>query len=237
MSSSPAKNSPFKFGASARAKKDKVTFATEPPSPQSVADPIDAHGARLNLTITTNDGISEPQLSEEALPPYRTAKEMARRERWKRGLEMEKQRKNKTPSPQECKSAFSGDDDDSTFEDTTHFTYTTGDSSYLSGDFGSVGSYSSGTDDGTETDDSGTDFTDGSSRCHRKQRNKSLHTPKSPFRYNPSIGPCSNRQNIMSGIAEDFGIVVRMLWSDGSACIGTAAAITKETVSSCRDES
>jgi hypothetical protein len=34
----------------------------------------------------------------------------------------------------------------------------------------------------------------------------------------------------MRGIQEDFGIVASLLWADGSACIGTAATITKETV-------
>ena len=151
------------------------------------------------------------------------------------GLRNGKQRKTKTPSPQE--GVFSGDDEDSIFEDTTHFTHATGDSSYLTTDLGSDGSYSSGTD-GTETDDSGTDFTDGSSRYHRRQqrRSRSRNALKSPPRYDSSNGQCSSNQQIMGGIAEDFGIIASMLWSDGSACIGTAAAITKETVTGCRDE-
>ncbi|KAL3904624.1 MAG: hypothetical protein SGILL_009993 [Bacillariaceae sp.] len=235
---SPPKSSAFKFGSSVRSKKERVSFQN-PPSPQSVADPIDASGNRLHLTITTNDGMGQPMLNEKALPPYQTAKEKeaARKERWKKGLEMEKQRKTKTPSPQEGKSAFSGAEEDSLFEDTTHFTNATGDSSYLSTDLGSDGSYSSGTD-GTETDDSGTDFTDGSSKYHRRQQRSSRNRNvlKSPPRYDPSNAQCSSKQQIMGGIAEDFGIIASMLWSDGSACIGTAAAITKETVTGCRDE-
>ncbi|KAL3919415.1 MAG: hypothetical protein SGILL_003761, partial [Bacillariaceae sp.] len=225
-----------KFGISARKtfseKKTANSFKRQPPSPSRGVDHMDTRGARLNLTITTNDSTGFPLRSgEQALPSYRTAKEIARRERWKRGLEMEQHRKGRSSSPQEGKSADYGDDD-SIFEDTTHFTHSTGHSSYLTGDLGSVGSYST---DYTETDESG----DASSRYQRK-RNKGRGTLKSPPRYDPSGtfagGPCSSRQQIMSGIAEDFGIVAMMLWSDGSACIGTAADITKETVAGCKDE-
>jgi hypothetical protein len=42
--------------------------------------------------------------------------------------------------------------------------------------------------------------------------------------------------SLWAGVAEDMGIIAGLLLLDGSACISSAALITKETISSCRNE-
>ena len=45
---------------------------------------------------------------------------------------------------------------------------------------------------------------------------------------------CTSAQ--LHSVAEDFGIIAKMLLSDGYACLGTAAQITKETVGECKGD-
>lgn len=141
----------------------------------------------------------------------RTAQEVARRERWKRGLEMEKRMfKNATTTTGRER------DDTSSNDSLTMGSHTTGTS---------VTGYDT-TEDSSSLDD-WTDATD-----------ESNLTPKyhHHYRHTSSGGHCSSSQRIVESVAEDFGIFANLLLSDGYACFGTAAEITKETVGGCRSD-
>jgi len=142
----------------------------------------------------------------------RTAQEAARRERWKRGLEME-HRMFKNSITATIRSRRDRDDNSST-DSLTQGSHTTGTSNT---DYDTTGDLSS-VDDWTESTD------------------ESHLAPKYHDRYrrNPFTGPCT--QQVVENVVEDFAIFGKLLLSDGYACFGTAAAITKETVTGCKGE-
>ena len=141
----------------------------------------------------------------------REAQETARRERWRRGLEMEKRMfKNTTAT---ITTGCDRDGDDHSYTDSlTQGSHTTVSSNtgYETGDFSSsVGDWTDA------TDDSGV------------------------ARYNETstgTGHCTSSQHVVESVAEDFGIFANLLLSDGYACFGTAAAITRETVAGCKSD-
>ena len=49
-------------------------------------------------------------------------------------------------------------------------------------------------------------------------------------------GQCTSSQQVAERLAEDFGILAKLLLSDGYACFRTAAAITRETVADCKGD-
>jgi len=175
------------------------------------------------------------QDNEESL---KTAREIARKERWKRGLQMEKQLWNNKESSDEYTDDTSINTDSVTqASTTTGFTsaYTTGGYSTYTDD---------STDDATETDESYYTDTDGSSFHYRSIGNSALkRSARQLTQYHGRQGghqikggPCSSNEQVMLAVKEDFGIIVGLLWSDGAACLGAAAAITKETVTSCKEQ-
>lgn len=243
------KSSSFLFGASARRRPtEKVSVV---PNNQTTS-PNRINNSSNNSNNNNNSPQREPSENQNNSPARSTgstpnpaslhaAREIARKERWRRGLEMEKKAGDGVRSTISCASNSAGptmtDGEDSACgeEDRTHFTHSTGGTSYYTEeDFSSLGGYST---EATETDESGDD-----SRYHRRRRDgsrSSLRSPPqldylSPNGFND--GHCSTRQQVISGITEDFGIVASFLWADGTACLGTAAAITRETVAGCKPD-
>jgi len=145
------------------------------------------------------------------LDPRRAAQEAARKERWKRGLEMESRVAKGTKPWPKFSPGRDKDGDDSLDDSITTGSNTTG----------STTGYDTAEDSST-MDDSWTDATDDSGV---KQYN-----------YYNYPGQCANGQQVVASVAEDFGIFAQLLFSDGVACLGTAAAITKETVGNCHDK-
>jgi len=145
----------------------------------------------------------------------RAAQEAARRERWKRGIEMEKRMyKN---SKERNSGRYNHKDDDST-DSFTQGSHTTGTS---------MTGYDT-TEDSSSTDD----WTDATEEESRLVHNK--HYYHRNHRRHSSSGQCSNGK-LTESLGEDLGIFAQLILSDGYACLGTAAEITKETVVGCRD--
>lgn len=145
----------------------------------------------------------------------RTASEIARRERWRRGLEMEQRMWKEGHGNADDED----DGDGSTLSDyRTQGSHTTG----RSGEYSSVGpdtlTTATDTDDSTDSDD-----------VRYRQGGK---VPSGHFGV---ASPPSCREYAVKGVAEDIGIVAGLLLSDGGACLGVAAAITRETVANCRE--
>jgi hypothetical protein len=142
--------------------------------------------------------------------------EIARKERWRRGIEIEMEKRlsrekdntnntrtrttSRSTSACEGEGAVSGGD-----------RY---DNSSIYADSNTQGSQTTGntTDFSSIGDSIWTDATDdtGMGRCRR--------------------GHCSSSQHVAESVAEDFGILAKLLLNDGYACLGTAADITRETV-------
>jgi hypothetical protein len=232
---SKAKSSSFLFGASARNRSvEKVAIVVNSTTPNQNSSPNRTKNCDHTSSLNEESKTRSPARSTASTPSQASllmAREIARRERWKRGLGLEK-----NPDDGGNRSTFSGasdthgaepavtDGEDSLYaEDRTSFTHSTGGTSHYT-DFSSLGGYST---EATETDESGED-----SRyyCERNDRGSppQLDPPSSNF---TGGSHCASRQQVISGITEDFGIVASFLWADGAACLGTAAAITRETVS------
>lgn len=156
---------------------------------------------------------------------------------------MEKKAGDGIRSTTSCGSNSAGpamtDGEDSAYgeEDRTSLTHSTGGTScYTEEDFSSLGGSST---EASETDESGDD-----SRDYRRRRDGSRSSLRSPPQLDYSSlsangfngSHCSTRQQVISGIAEDFGLVASFLWADGTSCLGTMAAITCETVASCKPD-
>mmetsp|Transcript_25205 Transcript_25205/g.52372 ORF Transcript_25205/g.52372 Transcript_25205/m.52372 type:complete len:266 (+) Transcript_25205:309-1106(+) len=86
-----------------------------------------------------------------------------------------------------------------------------------------TGESSSGDDWTNSTDDSRMFY------CNHN-RNSQQYGRKS---WHNSNGRCMTNEQMMRSVAEDVGVFAGLLFSDGVACLGTAAAITKETVADC----
>jgi hypothetical protein len=200
-------------------------------------------------TKNDNDSPQRPSSSTRIkAATLHTTREIARKERWRIGKEMEKKtcRSKAHDLSDRIRSSISSDfgaastdGEDSIFavEDRTYFTHSTdGTSYYTEEEFSSLGESSY---EITETDESGV-----YSRYYirmQDRNHKSLVLPSSHMEYLAAIGMgpevnCSGQHQVMSGISEDLGIVASFLWADGTACIGTAAAITHETVTSCKPD-
>ena len=153
--------------------------------------------------------------------------EIARKERWRRGIEIEMEKRmsrekdnntnsnTRTGSRSTSRSAGEGDggaaaaaaaaasggdrDDNSSIyaDSNTQGSHTTGNTT----DFSSIGDWTDVTDD---------------TRMGRRR------------------GHCSSSQHVAESVAEDFGILAKLLLNDGYACLGTAADITRETICSQR---
>jgi hypothetical protein len=146
----------------------------------------------------------------------RTAQDIARKERWRRGLEMEQRMWRDGYG--EGNNHIEGDD--SIMSDyRTQGSHTTGNT----GEYSSVGPDTLTTV--TDTDDSYDSDDVRYGRSHRQPAGGHFGIKGAP----------SCRQYAVQGVAEDLGIVARLLMADGGACLGTAAAITRETVANCRD--
>ena len=193
-------NSPsFRFGMSSRKRNINATKYFKNPSSKdnTTRDGVEWH----NNSFSNQRNINEKRAAQEA----------ARRERWKRGLEMENRMfKNSSTTRRRGGDGY----DSSSTESRTIGSHTTGTSTT---------GYDTA-EDSISTND-WTDVTD-----------ESRFTPKYHRRYrrNSSDGPCADSHEIVESVAEDFGIIAQLLLSDGYACFGTAAAITRETVGGCR---
>lgn len=139
--------------------------------------------------------------------PDTDAKRAARRERWKRGLEMERRNNKNTRTTTSGRDKYGDDssDDSLTIGSQTTGTTTTG---Y------DTGEDSSSTDDWTNATD--------------ESRLAPIY-----HRYNAG-GHCTSGQYVTENVVEDFSIFAQLILSDGYACFGTAADITKETVGGCK---
>lgn len=147
---------------------------------------------------------------EKEIERRRAAQEASRRERWKRGLEMENRMAKQTRPWAKLSPGRDKDGDDSSSDSRTTGSHTTGTSST--------------TYDSLEDSSTVDDWTDA--------------TDESPRRYNyySYPGNCTNGHQLVQGVAEDFGIFAQLLLKDGVACLGTAAEITKETYGNCQDK-
>jgi hypothetical protein len=149
----------------------------------------------------------------------RTAEEIARRERWRRGLEMEQRMWKGGYGYRTTENETEGDDS-TTSDHRTQGSHTTG----VTGEYSSVGPDTlttiTDTDESSDSDDI---------RCTGIRSRDIL---SGPFGVG---GTTSCREYAVHGVAEDLGIVARLLLSDGGACLGVAAAITRETVANCRE--
>mmetsp|Transcript_25174 Transcript_25174/g.69426 ORF Transcript_25174/g.69426 Transcript_25174/m.69426 type:complete len:389 (+) Transcript_25174:285-1451(+) len=139
----------------------------------------------------------------------RTAQELARRQRWKRGLEMELFRNSSI-----AKRSNGRDIDDESWADSVTQGSQTTSSSY---------------DDTTENSSSVDDWTDSTDESR-------VYPRRHQYRHGSSNtgGQCLQNEKIARSLAKDVGIIASFLMADGYACLGTAAEITKETVASCR---
>jgi len=186
-------SSPFRLGMSSRKRQHNATkyFKT------------------ISSTVDGTRTDSEWYKNQQDMDSKRAAQEAARRERWKRGLEMENRMfKNPSTGRSERDGYDSSSTDSLTMGSNTTGTSTTG---YDTVDSSSM--------------DDWTDVTDDSRLASRYYRH---------YGRNSSGGPCADSQEIVESVVEDIGIIAKFLLSDGTACFGTAAAITKETVGVCR---
>lgn len=218
-----SKSSSFLFGGSAR----KQPSEKDAPIDGS-NDPAASPSRSTNTNSSQQDafkGRHTSSLSRSSSPnqdsSLHRSREVARKERWKRGLEQEQK------STDGYRSGVDGDDSLYGEDNRTSFTHSTGGTSYYTDeDFSSLGGYST---EATETDESGEE-----SRYSRQDKYQSRIRQSPPVMEHPSTGigggQCADGQQVIQGISEDFGIVARFLWADGSACLGTAADITRETV-------
>jgi len=135
--------------------------------------------------------------------------ESSRKQRWRRALEKGWKDDSDVPS------LVSDYNDESTFGSRSVFT--------------GMDSHSAHTDyttDVTVSDESEIY----SSRRRRGYSSRGSHSDVSYGSYR------SRDQGLWHGVAEDMGIIAGMLLSDGTACVGSMASITKETVTSCKGE-
>ncbi|VEU41308.1 unnamed protein product [Pseudo-nitzschia multistriata] len=190
-----------------------------------------------NSPIRTSSNLSKKN-TERDLEAIRVAQDLARRERWKRGLENELYKKSSTAAGRSntkskgpiaaAKRYIEGEssnntEDDQSLSDSTQGSHTTGTSGY---------------DDTTGESSSLDEWTDGSttdndSRVYRYHQDYPQHQQRQ-YRKTKSGRRCINNEQLARSVAEDVGIFADLILSDGFACFGTAAAITKETVASCR---
>lgn len=151
---------------------------------------------------------------DQEIEQRRSAQEEARRERWKRGLEMENRMYKNSKSWAKPSSGREKHGDESSSTDShTLGSHTTGTS---------ITGYDT-SEDSSSIDD-WTYATDESPTKHHYYHRNYPH------------GHCTNGQQVVASVAEDFGIFAKLILSDGVACFGTAAEITKETVGSCKGE-
>jgi hypothetical protein len=140
-----------------------------------------------------------------------TAQEVARKMRWRKGVE--KGWKDDADIP----SLLSDQEDQSTVD---------GGRSVQTG-YDTVGT--------GHTNQSGytTDITEGSDDSDDISSKPPGGYRKSPPRRRARL---SHNKSLLAGVAEDLGIIAGLLLSDGNACFSGAAAITQETVTSCHTE-
>jgi len=192
-------SSSFRLGMSARKRHHNATKYFKNRSEDN-NDKTRCGGGRHNNIFPNRD-----------IDARRAVQEAARRERWKRGLEMEKRMfKNATTTTGRDKYT----DDSSSTDSLTLGSHTTRTS---------VTGYDTGED--SSSIDDWTDATDDSRLA-----------PIYHHRYHQtsSGGHCSSSKQVVESVTEDFGIFAKLLLSDGYACLGTAAEITKETVGGCK---
>lgn len=142
-----------------------------------------------------------------------TSRELARKQRWRRGIERSWKDDADVPS------------------------LTSGDDSAISGSYASGASVD--TDYTTEASSEDSRGYSPSNRAGKQYRSRNRgYAGTSPPRYDTHgrLRKASNK-DLWSGVAEDMGILAGMLLSDGTACVGSVAAITHETVvDSCHSE-
>lgn len=157
---------------------------------------------------------------------FRTAEEVARKERWRRGLELERKMwQEKLSTSCALGGGDGGGGGDAGSGCGPHDADSLADGSHTTGtgtrDHHSRGEYSRSsagyTTDQTDTDDS--------DEYDNQGRYNGVRVLSKSFNQN---------QRMFQGVAEDLGIVARMILADGTACMGTAAAITSETVAGCK---
>ncbi len=203
----------FKLGMSARKRVQNASKYVKHKENEHDMDRNWNNGNDFVMEEWHQSSIAEDYKEEEKeeLERRRAAQEAARKERWKRGLEMENRiakgaKPWPKPSPGRDKDGDESLDDSETTGSNTTGTSTTG--------------YDTAEDSST-MDDSWTDATDDSGV---KQ-----------YGYYNYPGQCASSHQVVASVAEDFGIFAQLLLSDGVACLGTAATITKETVGNCHD--
>jgi hypothetical protein len=199
-----------------------------------------------NTTTTTNGS------RRDMMDNVRTAQEIARKERWRRGIELEKKMRKERGTSSSINnhiggpimSAMAGSsygqctgaaDDGGLYEETDNLTadgsHTTGTGTRGTGRSGGGGGGGGGsyngdhsrssagsTTEATDTDESDEYWNNGA---------RLLGKTKGSHSYQPT-------QRLFVSVAEDLRIVAKMILADGTACVGTAADITSETVAGCK---
>ena len=239
-STKPMGLSPFKFGSPGRKnhqqpQQQQGLARTPSSSPKRITN----HNHRQSEGQHNQYSSSESKVDTTKATSYPlTEKEIARRERWKKGFEMEQKtwknnnsghNENGTETDYSSRHKNNSNNDDAN----TQTSYTTGGTSSYTEDQSSIADDST---DATETDESGDDPSSYHYCGSGGGRNGGRATSKrSSSRAVQSSGHCSSKEEIFNEIKEDLGIVASLLWSDGVALIGGAAAITQETVAGCKD--
>jgi hypothetical protein len=254
--------SSFKFGSSARKTHQQpqqqeqnhqqcylpVNFSGLTRTPSSSPQRITNHNQSKRQHNHNQYPSSESDVGTTKATSYPlTEKELARRERWRKGLEMEQRMWKNNNSDHEAGDGtdYSSMNNSNNNDDAnTQTSCTTGGTSYNTGD----SSTADDSTDATETDDSGDDpsrYRGGISRSNNNNRRSTATrgggggggatSVRPSSKAVQTSGHCSSREQILNEIKEDLGIVASLLWADGVACIGGAAAITQETVAGCKD--
>mmetsp|Transcript_40166 Transcript_40166/g.97009 ORF Transcript_40166/g.97009 Transcript_40166/m.97009 type:complete len:592 (-) Transcript_40166:248-2023(-) len=171
-----------------------------------------------------------------------TAQEKARKERWRRGIELERRmweekakasqslslsRRSAGSSARDGRKSLNNSNpalDSDSDTQTADGSHTTGTVTGRTRTNHSRSSSAEDSTDTTDTDDSD-DYDDrpprvllSSSTTRKKKRTTSSNTSD------------KSEQPLFGDVAEDLGIFAKLILADGSACVGTAAAITSETV-------
>lgn len=106
------------------------------------------------------------------------------------------------------------------------------------GDLGSrmtYGEESTYADTTTANDDSlyESDSFESSCESSRPRQSKKRNSRR---RRSKSLTNKNNNKSVFGSVAEDLGVVAKMLLSDGTACFSSAAEITRETIVSCKTQ-
>eukprot|EP00339_Tiarina_fusa_P023343 CAMPEP_0116997562 /NCGR_PEP_ID=MMETSP0472-20121206/959_1 /TAXON_ID=693140 ORGANISM="Tiarina fusus, Strain LIS" /NCGR_SAMPLE_ID=MMETSP0472 /ASSEMBLY_ACC=CAM_ASM_000603 /LENGTH=363 /DNA_ID=CAMNT_0004696489 /DNA_START=85 /DNA_END=1176 /DNA_ORIENTATION=- len=221
----------------------KTSFAVGPPQPEAPRSPRSPSRFNLFRRASKKTDLVTPNqktryMSKE-VDDLMTSEELARRSRWRRGIERSWKDDGDIPSLISnyedesvltgCRSTFTGGESFATgFTNATSFTRGASHCSATTGYTTDITDYS---------DESEVYNSPARSRLYRNSPDRAqygipaLAAESPPRRKKRSSVP---RDSLLSGMAEDLGIIAGLLLSDGNACVGGVADITRDTLTSCK---